>query len=106
MQTIKIGGSKDRLYPVWWRFPSQEGGPIGRITITRHYALDSAEQPLNDKSIHQASLMLDIEGWGHPWGGDPHIFNILNFKEMYNGTCSHPQFCMKSIKHPIDVGKP
>ena len=50
--------------------------------------------------------MLDIEGWGWDWGGNPKILNILNFGEYYNATVSHIQFGMHSIEHPIDVGKP
>ena len=56
--------------------------------ISRYYAWNAEQRPLANGD-HQASLLLDIEGWTCGWGGDPHIFNILNFGEVYNGTVSH-----------------
>ena len=70
--------------------------------ISRYYAWNGDTRPLNPNSEYQASLLLDIEGWDHGWGGDPHIFNILNFGEIYNGTVSHVAFNMKSTKSKVN----
>ena len=97
---ITIGGSTDFLYPVWWRFTDSGSGgrAIGRIMISRYYSWNHEYRPLDPNRPHQASLLLDIEGWSYAWGGDPHIFNMLNFGEVYNGTVSHVAFSMKSTK--------
>lgn len=90
IKEIFIGGSKDKLYPVWWSFPTAAGSKkIGRITISRYYAWNEDTRPLDPNRPHQASLMLDIEGWACGWAGDPHIMNILNYGGLYNGTVSH-----------------
>ena len=49
-QTFKIGGSKDKLYPVWWQFGNRYC--TDRITITRHFCDDHEEKPLSDKGVH------------------------------------------------------
>lgn len=42
-------------------------------------------------------MFLEIEGLTSTWGGDPHIFHVLNFEEVYNGTVSHVQYAMKTL---------
>lgn len=105
VQDIFIGGSADFLYPVWWLFPHNiEGG--GRITICRHYSDNGDTRPLNPSTIHQAGLLLEIEGLGTEAGGDADFIEIKRFNETYNATASHISFEAYSMAEPIDPALP
>ncbi len=103
VQDIFIGGSKDMLYPVWFQFPS---GRVGNLTLYRNYAWDEPERPLNQSSVHQASLLLELEGCAYGWNGDANFMTIKRFHERYNKTCSHVAFRAFCKAEKIDTNKP
>lgn len=100
-QEIHIGGSKDKLYPVWFRFPGNEAGG-GNLTICRTFSKDSERHPLAPNIPHQAALLLQLEGNAYPWSGDANFMEIKRFAERYNSTLSHTSFAMyaKADLHP------
>ncbi|PAJ72050.1 phage tail protein [Pseudoalteromonas sp. NBT06-2] len=106
-QDIFIGGSKDYLYPVWWRFPNNSSG-VSNLTVCRTYSWNGgvSERPLNTGSAHQAALLLELEGNDSPWGGDAHILNIKRFHEGYNSTVSHVAYQMYCKAEKVDPDKP
>ncbi len=103
VQDIFIGGSKDMLYPVWFNFPS---GRVGSLTLYRSYSWDGSERPLNQSSVHQASLLLELEGCGSNWHGDANFMTIKRFHERYNNTCSHVAFRAFCKAERIDNNAP
>ncbi|RJE78166.1 phage tail protein [Pseudoalteromonas sp. MSK9-3] len=103
-QTITIGGSKDYLYPVWWRFPGNEEG-VSKLTVSRHYSWNSNTKPLNPTSGHQAGLLLQLEGNAYSWNGDSNFMNIKRFYERYNNTVSHVDFRLNCKAEKIDLSK-
>ncbi|WP_440055478.1 phage tail protein [Pseudoalteromonas sp. T1lg65] len=106
VQTITIGGSKDYLYPVWWRFPSNDFG-VGKLTVHRHYSWNGgeSERPLNSLSGHQAALLLELEGNAYIWNGDSNFLNIKRFHERYNNTASHVDFRLNCYAEKMDPSK-
>ena len=95
VQDITIGGSTDYFYPVWWQFPNQ-GHSGGFISIARGYDWNSDARPLNADSIHQAGLLLQLEGFDVGWGGDPGFLQIKRFGETYDFLVSHIEHRMYS----------
>ena len=95
VQDIKIEGSTDFYYPVWWRFPNSFSG-TSSITICRHYSQNGSEgdRPLDPSRPHQAALLLELEGNAVGWDGDANFMQIKRFHERYNNTASHAQFRM------------
>ncbi|TDO97451.1 phage tail protein [Marinomonas balearica] len=87
VQKITVGGSSEYLYPVFWRFPSNDFG-IGRLEISRHYSWNRGT--LHDS--HVASLLLSIEGNAYPWSGDTNYMRVKKAHYRYNETASHLQF--------------
>ena len=69
---------------------------IGKIVITRHYAWNGGEgeRPFDKTKVHQAGLLMVIEGLGSPWGGNPKILDVVKYEHTYTGTVSHVQFRM------------
>ncbi|WP_105168562.1 phage tail protein [Pseudoalteromonas sp. T1lg23B] len=106
VQTITIGGSKDYLYPVWWRFPDNSFG-TGKLTIHRNYAWNGgvSERPLNSTSAHQAALLLELEGNASVWSGDANYMNIKRFHERYNNTVSHVDYRLQCYAEKMDPAK-
>ncbi len=107
---IKIMGSPDWLYPVWWTFPDNVQ-PNGNITISRPYYWDggagTAHRNLRGHSEgHIAALLLSMEGNSCVWGGDANYMKIRTFSERYNNTASHASFCIACKSKPIDASKP
>lgn len=92
-QEIHIGGSKDKLYPVWFRFPGNEMGDA-KLMICREYYKDAENHPLVPNVPHQASLLLQLEGNSCSWGGDANFMEVKRFSERYNPTVSHVSFAM------------
>ena len=84
VQTIRIEGSSDYLYPVWWTFPSSAFG-VGKLTISRPFQWN----PGTLHQTHVASLLLELEGNGYQWAGDANFMEIKRFHERYHTTCSH-----------------
>ena len=107
LQDIVIGGSTDLLYPVWWQFPSNTFG-VGKLAISRHYGWNGGvnERPLNAASVHQAALLLEMEGNATPWSGDANFLEIKRFNEKYNGTASHVQFGAYAFRESADGVNP
>ncbi|WP_462173819.1 phage tail protein [Pseudoalteromonas xiamenensis] len=106
VQDIFIGGSKDYLYPVWWTFPSNSHG-VGQITISREYHWNGGvgERPLNTSSVHQAALLLELEGNACQWSGDANFMNIKRFSERYTNTASHVHFMMQCKAEKVDPNR-
>ena len=104
---IFIGGSPDYFYPVWWQFPSSSG-IRGAITISRRYFWngDIEERPLNPDTVHQAGLLLEVDGGGHGSGGDPKFVEVKRFSTTYTNTISHLSLFMYSKTERIDPSKP
>ena len=84
VQTLRIEGSSDYLYPVWFQFPNGAFG-VGKLTISRFYGWN----PGTLHPTHIASLLLELEGNGYQWAGDANFIEIKRFHERYNTTCSH-----------------
>lgn len=105
VQEIFIGGSKDYFYPVWWAFPSLTHG-VSKITISRNYAENGSQRPLSNVSVHQAALLLEMEGNGNSWSGDANFLEIKRFFERYNSTVSHPNFSMYVKSEKANQNKP
>ena len=110
-QTITIGGSAEKMYPVWWQFPvyrpSTDGG-LGRITVWRQASWNSDTRPLNKASAaHQGGLFLEMTGLDHPWGGmdGGDLFSIVNFQESITNMASHCAFSLKAAREKIDASK-
>lgn len=106
VQDIFIGGSKEYLYPVWWRFPENDYG-VSKLTVGRHYSWNGnvGQRPLNSASAHQAGLLLELEGNSHSWSGDARFLNIKRFTETYNNTASHVSFRLQCKAEKIDPTK-
>ncbi|TQF70501.1 phage tail protein [Pseudoalteromonas luteoviolacea] len=98
---ITIGGSKDYLYPVWFKFP-EEGG---NLKIWRDFLWNSDTRPLNPTLPHQAGLKAEIEGSASPWSGNPTYMHLKRFGESYNNVMSHLNFNMycKNEKYDQDL---
>lgn len=101
VQDIKIGGSTDYLYPVFWQFPDCSFG-VGKLEISRHYSWN--KNTLDD--THVASLLLQIEGNAAPWNGDANYLRLLRYRYKYNKTASHLQFAGFSYRESIDENPP
>ncbi|WP_275350280.1 gp53-like domain-containing protein [Xenorhabdus bovienii] len=101
--TIDLTGlSSDRYYPVWWRFPSNDGANSW-LTIHRSYAEDRGDKnPFGKDETHLAGLLLQIEGGDSPWGGDAHYLNIKRISQTYRKTVKNIHHKMMSIARPID----
>ena len=95
VQDITIGGSVDYFYPVWWTF-SSSGHSGGFISIARAYDWNYDTRPLNADSVHQAGLLLQLEGRDRGWGGDPKFCQIKRFGETYDFLVSHIEHKMYS----------
>ena len=97
VKRIFIGGSKDYLYPVWFKFP-QEGG---KLKIWRFYSWNSDTRPINTDYPHQNALLAEIEGGSTPWSGNPEFMQFKRFEENYNKCMSHASFRLycKNTKH-------
>ena len=76
VQTIRIEGSSDYLYPVWFSFPGHDFG-VGKLQISRHYTWN----PGVIHPSHTAALLCEIEGNGTRWGGDANFLEIKRFNE-------------------------
>ena len=106
-QEIKIGGSKDKMYPVWFNFPisapSTDGG-VGRMSVFRDFAWNGgeSERPFDKSRVHQAGLLMVIEGLGYPWGGNANILDVVKYEHTYTGTVSHVQFRMHADFEAIE----
>lgn len=107
VQTIKIGGSKDYLYPVWWSFPNNSFG-TGKVTVHRHYSWNggSSERPLHANQPHQSALLLELEGNASGWSGDANYLNIKRFSERYSNVASHVNFLMYCKAEKVNPDKP
>ncbi|NQZ24450.1 MAG: phage tail protein [Colwellia sp.] len=105
IQDIFIGGSKDYLYPVWWGFPDLNYA-VSKISVSRHFSTNGNEHPLNPDSVHQAALLLEMEGNAYSWSGDANFLEIKRFHERYNSTASHPNFNMYCKSEKIDFNLP
>lgn len=103
-----IGGSKDFFYPVWWRLRSAGEDGTHQVSIVRNYAWNGAEneRPLNVSTVHQAGLLLEMEGSDVAWGGDAKFLEVKRFSETYNPTVSHVSHAMYCKQYRIDVNKP
>lgn len=103
-----IGGSKDFFYPVWWRFRTAGEDGTHQVSIVRNYAWNGVEneRPLNASSVHQAGLLLEMEGSDVAWGGDAKFLEIKRFSETYNPTVSHVSHAMYCKQYRIDMNKP
>ncbi|WP_434461785.1 gp53-like domain-containing protein [Xenorhabdus bovienii] len=101
--TIDLTGlSSDRYYPVWWRFPSNDGANSW-LTIHRSYAEDRGDKnPFGKDETHLAGLLLQIEGGDSPWGGDARYLNIKRISQTYRKTVKNIHHKMMSIARPID----
>ncbi len=86
---IRIEGSSDFFYPVWFRLPDSRFG-VGNLTISRHYS----ENKGTLHATHVGQLLLQLEGNGHSWNGDANFMEIKRFHERYNTLCSHIAFRM------------
>ncbi|WP_338804727.1 phage tail protein [Xenorhabdus griffiniae] len=93
--------SSDRYYPVWWRFPSNDGANSW-LTIHRWYAEDREKEPFGKGVTHLAGLSLQIEGGDVPWGGDAHYLNIKRIRQTYRNTVKNIRHGMMCIARPID----
>ena len=87
VQTLKIEGSSNYFYPVWFRFPGHEFG-VGRLTVSRHYGWN----PGTLHATHIAALLLELEGNAHAWSGDACFLDVKRFHERYQTSCSHVGF--------------
>ncbi|WP_273579130.1 tail fiber protein [Xenorhabdus aichiensis] len=100
--TIDLTGlSSDRYYPVWWRFPSNDGANSW-LTMHRYYAEDREKEPFGKGVTHLAGLSLQIEGGDTPWGGDAHYLNIKRIHQRYRNTVKNIRYGMMSIARPIE----
>ncbi|QTL39154.1 phage tail protein [Xenorhabdus budapestensis] len=100
--TIDLTGlSTDRYYPVWWRFPSNDGANPW-LTIHRWYAEDREKDLFSKGEVHIAGLLLQIEGGDVPWGGDAKYLNIKRIHQRYRKTVKNICYGMMSIARPID----
>ena len=102
-QDITIGGSKDYLYPIWWAFPDLSSG-VNNLTITRSFSWNGGDgqRPLNPSSIHQAALLLEMEGDSTQWHGDLNFLEVKRYFKRYNATASHLAFAMYTKAEKID----
>ena len=78
---------------------------LGKIVISRVFSWNGgeSERPLDSSRVHQAGLMLEIDGLDNPWGGEPEIFNVVTVGETYTGTVSHCTYRIKATKEWIDA---
>ncbi|MFC0119029.1 phage tail protein [Pseudoalteromonas xiamenensis] len=106
VQDIFIGGSKDYLYPVWWTFPGNSEG-VSKLTISREYGWNggAGERPLNPASVHQAGLILELEGNSSPWSGNANFLQIKRFNQTYNSTVSHVNFMLECKAEKVDPNR-
>ena len=102
VQEIKIGGSSDFLYPVFWQFPDNTFG-LGKLEISRTFWWDKPHA-LHD--THVASLLLAIEGNGNLWGGDANFLRVKKYISQYNKTASHVQFAGFAHRRSTDDNPP
>jgi hypothetical protein len=102
VQTIKIGGSSDYLYPVFWQFPSNSFG-VGKLEISRSYHWD---KPHSLSATHVASLLMQMEGNAAPWSGDANYIKLSKYSEKYNNTASHLQFGGFAYRESLDDNPP
>lgn len=99
---INIGGSKDYLYPVWFKFPEHGG----KFKVWRHYLWDANERPLNPLSTSQAGLHLEFEGAGAQWSGNPKFMHTKRFDSTYTELVSHTSFKMYCYNEKVDPNLP
>ncbi|MEX0448096.1 hypothetical protein, partial [Xenorhabdus sp. SGI246] len=100
--TIDLTGlSTDRYYPVWWRFPSNDGANSW-LTIHRWYAEDREKDLFSKGEFHIAGLLLQIEGTDYLWGGDAQYLNIKRIHQRYRKTVRNICYGMMSIARPVD----
>jgi len=101
---IKIGGSKDYFYPVWWKTLGAGTNGTHRLSIHRSYYLNGAEneRPLNPAGPHQAGLLLELEISDCGVGGDPKFLEIKRFGETYNRTIANVQHQLTGKQYRID----
>ncbi|WP_339050632.1 hypothetical protein [Candidatus Hamiltonella endosymbiont of Tuberolachnus salignus] len=100
--TIDLTGlSTERYYPVWWRFPPNEGAN-NWLTIHRSYATDREKFPFGQDITHLAGLLVQLEGGDTPWGGDAQYFHIKRLHQSYRKTVKALNYRMLCIARPVD----
>ena len=87
VQTLRIEGSSDYLYPVWFIWSDNTFG-TGKVTISRPFFWN--RDVLHP--THSAALLLELEGNGWQWAGDANFMEIKRFAEKYHSSCSHVSF--------------
>ena len=55
--------------------------------------------------MHQAGLILVMEGLGYPWGGNPPFLDVMRYKYTYNEVVGNVQFNMGARYEAIDETK-
>ncbi|WP_196223122.1 hypothetical protein, partial [Roseibium sp. RKSG952] len=104
VQDIVIGGSPDRLYPVFWQFPKNDFG-VGRLEISRQVTWDEPSPfAENLSSTLVAALLLEIEGNGDAWSGDAGYLTCKKYSTRWANTASHLQFMGYAMRRSPETG--
>ena len=87
VQTIRIEGSSDYFYPVWFSWSANNFG-AGSLTVSRMFNWNRGVL----HPSHSAALLLEMEGNGWNWAGDANFLEIKRFSERYHASCSNVAF--------------